>query len=73
MKDKEFEDVLGKNIQATVIDGIIYLKIDPSKRLGESKSGKSEIVATTSGNVNYAGIKLGINAYLPKTKVSSDE
>ena len=61
------------NLTATVdSDNMVTLTFDGSKRLGRSKSGNSEIVATTGGNqvlfVNGQEIKFGITAYdmLPK-------
>lgn len=60
---------LGTNIVATLNDkGILTIKIDTTKSHGMSKSGKSEIVATTGGNQSLAlldlpNVKLGVNCY----------
>lgn len=60
---------LGKNIEFTVEGSTLTLKIDLSKSFGQSKSGKSQIIATTSGNKSLTGeyddIKIGINCYKP--------
>jgi hypothetical protein len=48
------------------IDGKkLMIEIDLSKSFGASGSGKSEIVASTQGNIDLGvdGIKLGINCY----------
>lgn len=58
---------IGKNIQAQVQNGILTLTIDLTKRHGLSASGKTEIVATSSGNVTIeggGGVIIGINAYV---------
>jgi hypothetical protein len=57
----------GKNVTATVKDGKLTLVIDLNKGHGPSKSGKTEIVATTSGNVVIPGteVKVGLNAFKP--------
>lgn len=54
-----------KNIEMTKEENILTIKIDLSKEYGESKSGKTIIVATTQGNVNApeSDIKIGINCY----------
>jgi len=46
--------------------GILTITIDTTARFGQSKSGKTTIVASTSGNVPIAEdspIKIGINCY----------
>lgn len=57
---------VGQNVEIEVRGDILTIRIDISKRLGRSGSGKSTIVATTSGNVSVPGheeIKLGVNCY----------
>lgn len=59
---------LGKNIEFKVEGKKLTLVIDLEKEQGQSGSGKSTIVATTSGNVKLPGVDgvtLGINAYRP--------
>ena len=54
------------NIKATLDGDILKLEIDTSKNLGPSKSGKTVIVATTSGNQPIKGkeaVILGLNCY----------
>lgn len=54
------------NIEATRDGNILTLKIDLSKNFGKSRSGKSNIIATTEGNVRVPGsdkVKMGINVY----------
>ena len=44
-------------------DGRMAVVFDPKKKLGISKSGKSQMVASTNGNINVNGISIGFNAY----------
>lgn len=47
-------------------DNILVLRIDMSQDFGPSKSGKTKIIATSSGNIdipNGEGAKLGLNIY----------
>jgi hypothetical protein len=56
-----------ENIQMDVEENILTIKIDLSKRLGPSSSGKTIMIATTSGNMpvpEHRDIKIGINAYI---------
>lgn len=57
---------LGTNISAVVEGDILTLKIDLSKRNGKSASGKTTIVATSSGNQMVPGtpVIIGVNAYV---------
>ena len=55
-----------KNVEMEVKGNMLTLKIDLSKNLGPSKSGKTELIATTSGNVAIPeanGAIIGINCY----------
>lgn len=55
-----------KNVSMSVKGNELTIKIDLSKRFGPSASGKTEIIATTAGNVEIdgqPGCKIGINAY----------
>ena len=55
---------IGQNVRALTVNGLLILVIDPKVELGMSGSGKSMMVATTSGNVTVGGIlKLGLNMY----------
>ena len=49
---------------------ILTIKIDLSKDFGDSKSGKSTIIATTEGNVSLSGgfedVMIGLNVYREK-------
>ena len=57
-----------RNIKAEVKGQTLHLEIDLSKRLGPSASGKTVIVATTSGNKQIEGsdVILGLNAYVKR-------
>jgi len=55
-----------KNIEMTIEDNILTIKVDLSQRFGKSSSGKSTIVASTEGNQSLPGqeeIKIGLNVY----------
>lgn len=59
---------LGKGIQYNIdADGMLVLQIDMNKDFGLSGSGKSTMIATSSGNqkINFDGedIFVGINIY----------
>jgi hypothetical protein len=59
-------ETIGQNIKIEVKDGKALITIDLSHRGGLSSSGKSVIVATTSGNITIPGteVVLGLNAYV---------
>lgn len=58
-----------KNVSFSIDKGILSIKVDLSQTHGPSKSGKSVVVATTSGIVTIPGhehIKLGLNIFQSK-------
>lgn len=59
---------LGQNIEAVVDGDTLTLRIKLSERLGPSASGKTTIVATTSGNkpIGDTGVIIGLNAYIKR-------
>lgn len=55
-----------QNIEMSVNGDILTVKIDLSKRLGPSTSGKTTIVGTTSGNAKIPGhesLRIGVNCF----------
>jgi hypothetical protein len=55
-----------KNIETKVDGNKLVITVDLSKTFGRSKSGKTEIIATTEGNVSLKEkpeVKMGINIY----------
>ena len=55
-----------QNIKMEVKDNILTIQIDMTKQIGPSKSGKTNIIATTGGNQGVEGFpdaKIGINCY----------
>lgn len=57
-----------KNIEMSVKENVLVVKIDLGKECGKSSSGKSILIASTSGNVEVPecdGYKIGINCYKP--------
>lgn len=54
----------GKNLEIVQLeDGRVAVTFDPKKSLGKSASGKSTIIATTSGNMAVGDFVVGFNAY----------
>ncbi len=57
------------NLEMKVDGNKLVITADLSKSAGPSKTGKTTIIATTSGNVSVAGhegIKVGVNIYKSK-------
>jgi hypothetical protein len=54
-----------KNIEMTVEEETLIIKVDLTKDFGPSKSGKTIIVASTEGNVSVPARneKIGLNVY----------
>jgi len=60
-----------KNIETSVEDNVLTIKIDMSKNFGPSKSGKTIIIASSEGNISIPGneeVKMGLNIYKSKSK-----
>ncbi len=58
-----------KNVEMTVEDNILTIKVDLTKDFGPSSSGKTIIIASTEGNVAVEGheeAKIGLNVYKKK-------
>ena len=52
------------NIEVIALeDGRVAICFDPKKKLGVSKSGKSELIASTNGNLSVLDFTIGFNAY----------
>ena len=61
-----------KNVEMTVEHGTLLIKVDLTKELGPSASGKSVIIATTEGNMDVPGasqVKIGLNVYRKKERL----
>jgi hypothetical protein len=55
-----------KNVAMEVKENKLIVVIDLKQNFGPSKSGKTEIIATTAGNIavpNSDGAVIGINCY----------
>jgi len=54
-----------KNIEMSIEEETLIIKVDLSKNFGKSKSGKTIIVASTEGNVSVPerNEKIGLNIY----------
>jgi len=62
-----------ENIKYEINGDKLTIEIDLSKELGESKSGKSIVIATTRGNKKLDGyekknVMFGLNCYIVKPK-----
>lgn len=55
---------IGTNVQATIEGDVLTLRIDLSRSIGQSKSGKSGLIASTNGNALLpGGARIGVNVY----------
>jgi hypothetical protein len=55
-----------KNVKVTVQGNLLTITVDLSQNQGPSSSGKTNIIATSEGNVSVPGredVKLGLNIY----------
>ena len=53
--------------EITKTDKTLTIKVDLTKSEGSSASGKSEVIATSRGNVDIGnGLKMGLNVYRPR-------
>ena len=62
------KQTIGQNIEMSVEGNKLTLTIDLSQQFGISGSGKSQIIASTGGNVSVPGnesVKIGVNVYRP--------
>ena len=56
----------GENIEVEVKGSKLTIKVDLSKDLGESKSGKSRVIATSSGAIKLDdGTRINMTVYRP--------
>lgn len=55
-----------KNVSISTKGSIVTVTFDLSKLQGPSKSGKTQVIASTEGNVSLPGhesVKVGLNVY----------
>lgn len=58
-----------KNVEWTLDNNILTIRIDLTQTFGPSSSGKTTIIASTEGNVSVApdrDEKIGLNVYRPR-------
>ncbi len=63
-----------KNVEMTVDNSILTIKVDLTKECGPSASGKTIIIASTEGNVSipdHEEAKVGLNVYKKKNGSTS--
>jgi hypothetical protein len=68
MINKKWEAAM-KNIEMTIEDNVLVIKVDLTKEFGPSASAKNIIIASTEGNVSIPGredAKVGLNVYRRK-------
>ncbi len=61
-----------ENIEITIQGNTLVITVDLSKTYGLSASGKSEVIASTGGNVAVPGrdeVKVGLNVYRPQKRL----
>ena len=56
-------DNIGRNVTAEMEGKVLVLRVDTAKSQGQSKSGKSEILGTTSGAAKLNGFSVNLNVY----------
>lgn len=59
------------NIKTSVKGDVLTITVNLKERHGQSASGKSETIASTSGNQlieGTDGVKFGLNVYVPVKK-----
>jgi hypothetical protein len=54
---------IGRNVVAEMEGTVLVLRVDTAKSQGRSKSGKSEILATTGGAAKLNGFAVNLNVY----------
>jgi hypothetical protein len=57
---------MAKNCELKVENNVLTIKVDLTKDFGKSASGKTNIIATTEGNISVPGsnsVKIGLNVY----------
>lgn len=57
-----------QNVKAEVKGNTLTITVDLTQRIGPSSTGKTLIVASSSGNANvpgHAGVKFGLNVFAP--------
>lgn len=57
---------VGQNVEMELDGDILVIRVNVTKRYGESKSGKTTIIATTQGNKKVPGLDevyIGLNVY----------
>ncbi len=57
-----------KNVEISVVKGVMTIKVDLTKTQGPSASGKTIIIGTTAGNARVAAngageVFVGVNVY----------
>ena len=60
----KLEAVKGTNCHMRVEGNMLHITVDLSQTIGLSRSGKSNVIATTAGNKEIGnGVRVGLNVY----------
>jgi len=60
-----------KNVEVSITENVLTLTVDLSQNFGPSKSGKTEIIASTEGNQPIdedSPIRFGLNVYKQQSR-----
>jgi len=60
-----------KNVEMTIEENILTIKVDLTKEFGPSSSGKTIIIASTEGNISIPDAedkKIGLNIYTKRKR-----
>lgn len=53
-------------VMEVTTDDVLHIKVDLKKALGVSKTGKSQVIASTHGNIVLpSGERIGLNVFQP--------
>lgn len=64
---KKSNNQIGRNITYAIEENKLTLVIDLGKTLGDSRSGKTILIASSGGNVEIQkDVKIGVNCYRTK-------
>ncbi len=64
----QVKQIVGQNVEMSLDGNKLIITVDLSKQFGLSGSQKSQIIASTGGNVSVSGsenVKVGLNVYRP--------
>lgn len=57
---------IGPNVKARMQGTTLVLEVETKGSIGDSKSGKNVLVASTKGNARIGDLSIGVNVFRPK-------